>query len=289
MHQAHTIPWNTLSANFVFIRDNPRITPRRTDLFSRGRPTQANELNHFVRVFARTISTFANTKRTKFPAPANITPHAPADKLFPDELIDKFPRYLNKKNQSIRYWISAGRVNDDGKRIYTTSHGDLADVVKVLIYTNNLPALLRLAHHPEIPLGTLAHLSWGHYFGFWRVAESALWAYTYINICAATGLLETGEWLQTSFFQWLFRETTSSMDYDAQQLPHWVFWGSAGDGGTEAPRLAMPTEFRDFARINGYLKVLFRILYLYDVVVRECGGQVRWEDEITSTIRWMTR
>ncbi|KAJ7444459.1 hypothetical protein FB451DRAFT_75835 [Mycena latifolia] len=69
MHQAHNIAWDAVSANLIFIHENPSVTPRRTDLFPRGLASQANSLNHFARTLGTTIRKFSNTERTKYPTP----------------------------------------------------------------------------------------------------------------------------------------------------------------------------------------------------------------------------
>jgi hypothetical protein len=40
------------------------------------------------------------------------------------------------------------------------------------------------------------------------------------NLAHALGIDANERWMVTSYFGWLVRETTSTMDYDAQQLPH---------------------------------------------------------------------
>ncbi|KIJ66695.1 hypothetical protein HYDPIDRAFT_149566 [Hydnomerulius pinastri MD-312] len=282
MHQAHTIPWNTLASNLVFIKDNPQRTPRMTNIFARNRATQGKELNHFTRVFAKTISTFSHTERAKIPPTSALIQHSPSDKLFSDELMAKFPEYLNPRNQSIQYWIA--RASQSVLAKYSERDFDLADAVTVMIYTDNLAPLLRLAKHPQIPLGSLLSLPWGHHYGFCRVAESALAAYIYFNTASAMGLLETGEWLQTGSFEFLFRESTWC--HNAQCLPHREFYQLLKDG----PSLSLPIEIGDYQRLEHFLRVLFRILYQYDALLRECGVDWWWEDEITNstTLLWRT-
>ncbi|KAF8072046.1 hypothetical protein FPV67DRAFT_1447486 [Lyophyllum atratum] len=280
MHQEHTIPWNALASNFKFSRENPHFTPRRTGLFPRNLSTQAQTLNHFVRILHKTITAFSETERAKYGASFD----APTSgNLFSDELRDRYPEYLDEKNQRIENWIERAKCYYNPPNLgYTTSQADLAEVVKILIAENQLETLLMLAHHPEIPLGTLRHLSWGHHFGFSRVMESALQAYVLLNLFAAAGLLERGEYLETWEYKLMVRTSTQSMDYPAQQLPHREYLKALPKDTAST----MPEVHRDFARLQEYLKTIFCLLYRYDVVVRECGLDPQWEGEIVGLFEY---
>lgn len=282
MHQEHNIPWNTLAANLSYIHQNPRFTPRRTDLFSRNRPTQGPELNHFVRKLANTIQTFSETERNKFPAPRQLKSECSSfGKLFQDDLRDRYSGFLNSDNQLIENWISRARTNNGGYS-YSTSQGDLADVVKILISENVLQPLLMLAHHEQIPLPHLHHLSWGHHFGFSRIAESALVAYIFFNVVAAAELLGNGKYTEMMSYSSVVSLVTASMDYDGQQLPHRSFFQSCRREPAQSPSV-----HDDLSRLREYLKTLFRMLYHYDMVVRECGKDPKWEEEIIMWIKWL--
>ncbi|KAG5646138.1 hypothetical protein DXG03_004377 [Asterophora parasitica] len=276
MHQEHTIPWNSAAANFKFYRDNAHFTPRRTALFARNLPTQGQTLNHFVRILNNTIETFSKTERAKYPASF----HAPVSgPLFSDEVRDRYPEYLNERNQYIEYWIARARTRSShghSARGYTTSDGDLADVVKVLFHENQMQTLLMLAHHPQVPLSTLRNLSWGHHFGFSRVMESALHAYVLLNIFMATGTLMGGEYLETREYKTMLAMSTHGMDFPAQQLPHREYLNALPVAGSSA----LPEVHRDLSALKEYLKKMFSLLYRYDMVVRECGLDSDWEAHV---------
>ncbi|TFK63080.1 hypothetical protein BDN72DRAFT_726763, partial [Pluteus cervinus] len=234
MHQEHNIAWNTLASHMEFIRDNPRLTPRRTDIFTQRRPGRGKALNYFKNTLVDTISTFSDTERAKY-TPVDVlhadTARAPplTGKLYPDSLIDKYPEFLDPGNQLIENWIAAARANSvlrggSPPFMFNTGNGSLADVVKVLIHENQMETLLMLAHHPMIPLKDLHNLSWGHHFGWSRVMESCINAYLFINLSAAMGLLADGRCMETRFSQGIVRYLTSTMDYDGQQIPHREFF-----------------------------------------------------------------
>jgi hypothetical protein len=172
---------------------------------------------------------------------------------------------LNEENQWIKYWIASAKPENS----YRTSNGDLADVVKILIHENQLSTLLMLAQHPEIPLHSLYNLSWGHHFGFSRVAESALHAYIFFNLTSATGILSDGKYKEADEYPRLVSSLTDSMDYDGQQVPHRIFFNEFRIPGGKWDRL--PAVHQDLFRLRKYVKELFAMLYRFDVVTRECG------------------
>lgn len=278
MHQEHNIPWNKLASNFKFVHDNPEFTPQSAGFFVRNLPSQGKDLNHFTRVLTNTITNFAQTERKKYATSFDV-PHSGL--LFADELRDRYPHYLNGRNQRIQTWIDEARR--DGSYIYDTGHGHLADVVKILINENEMPSLLMLAQHPQIPLSNLLHLSWGHHFGFSRVAESALDAYLLLNLIAATGTLQSGEYLESVKFSHMVRDLTLSMDHPAQQLPHIAYL----DTLNKDARTSLPEIHSEIPRLHEYLKTLFSLLYRYDMVLRECGVDSNWEMEILTCFQRM--
>ncbi|KAG6907337.1 hypothetical protein DXG01_009383 [Tephrocybe rancida] len=279
MHQEHNIPWNALALNFKFIRDNPRYTPRATGIFARALPIQAATLNHFTRVLHTTITTFSATERQKYPA---SFPAPPSGFLFSDELRDRHPEFLNERNQSIEFWISSAQNGRTlGKLGYSTRNAELADVVKVLVSENEMETLLMLARHPQIPLGALKNLSWGHHFGFSRISESALHAYVEINLWAAMGLLEGGEYLELESYRRMLWNSTNSGDYPGHEVPHRAYLNALPPDETIAPPLSLPLLHHDLAGLKEYLKTNFALLYRYDMLMKECGLDAYWEGNIT--------
>ncbi|RXW14214.1 hypothetical protein EST38_g11637 [Candolleomyces aberdarensis] len=259
MHQEHNIPWTLLSKHIKFVREHKGYTPCETGFFVKNpfpssssalsfesslstevglgtsQSQLAKDLNHFTRVFISTIRTFSETERAKYPSQECIqSQESPPEGqvIYSDELKALYPEFLDDKKQKIESWISRvhrseGEVAGGSKKeqgTYFTSHGDLADVVKILFLSSlfhpsssspspsvststaasaesavqtkskpksrspaepNLETLLKLANLPSVPLGTLHYLSWGHHFGWSRVMESALRAYILLNLIFA--------------------------------------------------------------------------------------------------------
>ena len=283
MHQEHNLPWNTVASHLEFVYDNPHRTPRKTGLFAKRVPsaTQENDMNYFSRNLISTISRFSHTERGKYPTQTYTTLPMSGD-LFPDEMCEKYPDYLNKDNQKIENWI--GRVSRDDQSVpprlyYDTRHANLAEAVKILISDNHLAPLLMLAQHPLIPLHSLRYLSWGHHFGFSRVMEAALRAYLFFNVHAAVGSLNNGDYMHSQEYPSMLYELTRDFDYPAQQLPHRKFFGQGG-----AVEVHLPPVHGDHAALREYIKILFELLYRYDVVVRECGVDPEWESYIAHNL-----
>ncbi|KAJ7737685.1 hypothetical protein B0H16DRAFT_1571440 [Mycena metata] len=77
MHQSHNIAWESPLSNLIIIRENPAVTPRRTDLFPRDLPSQEKSLTHFTRTLVAAIKTFSETERAKYASPSDATLYPP--------------------------------------------------------------------------------------------------------------------------------------------------------------------------------------------------------------------
>ncbi|KAJ7066435.1 hypothetical protein C8F01DRAFT_1019723, partial [Mycena amicta] len=293
MHQAHNISWASLSSNLVFINENRRITPHRTDLFPRELPTQGKSLNHFANTLASTIREFSATERAKYPAKFS----APTEGLvFSDALLSQYgdlPHYSNSvtvNNQRLENWLERAVYYDDGQShspSYSNSQGDLADVVKILLAENELETLLMLANHPRIPLQNLHSLGWGHSFGWNHQRDWALQSYIFFNVLLSKPeLLENGRYKTMAGYKNTILHVTGSGDYDAQAYPHReFFWGS---NLKTSRNVFVPVDeldpLADPEKLHEYLKMCFRLLYQYDVLAQESGVRVHWGSEIAGTV-----
>jgi hypothetical protein len=283
MHQGHNIPWELVASNSEFKEDNKSFTPATTGLFSTNRPNGSKEIKHFISRFVRAIRLFSETERAKYPIREKIKLISEGN-IFSDELLKKYPEYLNKENQRIENWVWRAK-----RKLYDTGDGDLADVVKILLHENEIETLLSMANHPDIPLSLLHELGWGHSFGFSRVKESAVRAYMFFNSAEATGILEDGRYARSHFYTELLRELRNSMDYPAQQVPHQEFFNSIMDGSAQGGRDGISENpgkniyvhhWQNRALLQEYMKTLFSLMYRYDLIMRECGSEPDWELDI---------
>ncbi|KAF9031605.1 hypothetical protein BJ165DRAFT_1411114 [Panaeolus papilionaceus] len=299
MHQSHNIPWHILPTHFKVVYDDKQVTPPRSHITPKNSqdPALQPSLVHFIRKFTTAIRTFSDTERQKYPPTFDTPTSGP---LFSDALIEKYPEYLNKRNQDIAYWIARAQ---QGGGHYGTFHGELADVIKVLIHEDEMAPLLMLARHPLTPIADLHNLSWGHTFGWSRSKEEALSAYLFFNAAEALELMQTGDYTRLDIYPELLRTLQCSMDYPGQQVTHREFfkdiglqdaienssWGRPGEK-EEAMVLAV---HHDYERFQRYIKQTFEVLYRYDALARECGfqdgpsGKLNWDVDIARTYPFM--
>ncbi|RSL44829.1 hypothetical protein CEP53_011053 [Fusarium sp. AF-6] len=319
MHLDHKIPWKTAATHFSLVPSN---TEGRFDLVALNLPSQASTLDHFSRVFSATIKEFSETELSKV---SSASPSAsPSAKLFSDDMLVFAERHfglcphetnsalhnpLSASHQGVKYWQTRAEGG-----AFSTSDGDLADAVKMLVVIaavapekplriEALAALLRLAS--ETPLSQLRNVHWGHAFGADLVASVALQVYVLLNLTEAvqcrqkeqTSLLKVDPLM--SFLQGY---ALQDFDYPAQNIPHRAFCSSIGvfslstDTGNESavvdPLAQEDDEIYQEARsrLRQYLKDCFAILYVYDVVLRQASGSDEaeefWAKEITAVF-WM--
>ncbi|TFK35332.1 hypothetical protein BDQ12DRAFT_714758 [Crucibulum laeve] len=269
MHQEHKIPWNLLASNVAFVRENPHFHHHATGFFPRNRSNQDREISHFIRVFAQTVSTFANTERRKYLSVIEC----PKDRrLFSDQLLSQYPQHLNKFVQDPAHWSQRGR-----KGIHPGSwpekYSDLANVVKTFLVINNMTPLLLLAQNPEIHLQGLRDM--GYY--------AALHMYLFLNLSAATGVLASGQYKIAEEFGMFFGSTTLPPYGGVWCTPHKDFFGDTN----------IVKDLRDvlgdLSMLKKYLKMLFAIIYCYDMLLRECDSDHNMEDELNDVIYWVVR
>ncbi|OOF90430.1 hypothetical protein ASPCADRAFT_211998, partial [Aspergillus carbonarius ITEM 5010] len=254
MHLDHKIPWNTAATHINYIRSNPRFTPRRTDFFSRNKPSESTDLNHFRRTLIHTIREFSTTEESK-----PLTPVA-LDNLLSDDLLSYPENHfslgphttnsarnnpLSPKHQTIQYWIDRAGTPPTS---YTSGDGDLADAIKMLIIIAGsaqkddtmsqamsreaISVLLTLSRHPQVPLHTLANIHWGHAFGVEFVADTALTVYILINLMDGVIFSKRDDneisLLEMRSFQYWAGHALANYDYPAQNIPHRRFWSEMG-------------------------------------------------------------
>ncbi|KAF9114698.1 hypothetical protein BGX27_010090 [Mortierella sp. AM989] len=304
MHQDHNIPWQTLAKNFA-VRSNNDLQ----NLYPLDKPNQGKEFEYFSKTLIRTIREFATTERQKYPDTIQMQD---TGKIFSDELLDSISiehqkpdfyceDYLTKENQDIEYWIRSARVHHENnpdyhysELTYTTNDMDLASAVKYLIIKNEMSSLLMMARHPSIPLDCLFILSWGHSFGWDRLIGSALDAYVYINVLGEfPKLCQDVKYNDLECHKRLMRALTSTCDGDAQIALHRPFFLRPQEELEEPRRGIWPNPeifrdiFEDMGRLKVYLKSCFEALYRCEMLAKECGISIEWEEEISASLRYL--
>jgi hypothetical protein len=199
---------------------------------------------------------------------------------------------LCEEFQDVEYWINQAP--------YNTSTANLADAVKMLIISNGMLALLRLANHEKIPLEDLNQLSWGHGVGVTHVADVALEIYMLLNIAASVkanakpGSANDSVCLtETQLFRRFTGWGLADFDFPAQNIPHRLFWNPKGITDSincsswDPLSLGSDDERRE---MKEYLKMCFELLYRYDLLMREMGRDPEWKTKILGTLRlWGAR
>ncbi|KAJ7191687.1 hypothetical protein GGX14DRAFT_597128 [Mycena pura] len=255
MHQTHNIAWDSLSSSLVYIHENPKITPHKTDLFPRDLPSQRASLSHFARTVASTIRLFSDTERVKHPAKYKASAEGP---IFSNAVIERYFDLpwspITEKTQLIENWCFSRRTS--------------------------------WAQHPRLPLRRLHSVVWG--YGLNHVRAWALQAYIFFNVLLSKPELHAdGRYKSMSGYTWVISMLAGSgLDYDAHAYPHREFLlGTKYKSLNPLVDAIDPLQVCNLGKLKNYLKMCFRLLYQYDVLARECGLSVDWETEIVCTVR----
>ncbi|CAK1360653.1 hypothetical protein CB0940_06665 [Cercospora beticola] len=268
MHLDHKLPWNLLASQLSIIRTHARYTPHVTDIFSKEHDDWPKHLEYFQKAFHNTLLEFSQTEASRFSDLRAWRPSS-TDEVLSDTLRSLPERIFNlgqhetnslrhnpigPQHQSLQYWIS--RASESQPPSYTSSDGDLADVVKTLLTISAhlstsedsaeqklgheaFASLLKLNKDSGIPLEKLNHIHWGHSFGIEHIAEDTLKIYLLLNAIDAIRQQQqqsnSGRTTQIisiveleSFRKWA-RNSLVDFDFPAQNLLHCDFWRSHVD------------------------------------------------------------
>jgi hypothetical protein len=164
-----------------------------------------------------------------------------------------------------------------------------------------METLLLMANHQRMKILGLRNMSHGHHFGVSRVAEEAIKAYIYLNLLVAmrengSGVCDVVEgsegkerrnYMDCESYGRMLQSVAGRYDGDAQTLVHRQFFLGDLDrsfGCGEVPRGDL---LEDLEQLTEYLKGVWRVMVTYDVVIREAGGDPKWEKECEFTIAYM--
>ncbi|KAM0197228.1 hypothetical protein ACHAPA_004151 [Fusarium lateritium] len=264
MHLDHKIPWNSVASQLAFAkRWNDQHHFPIFDLQARNQSLNQKAIGHFNRILLATIKEFSETELKKLDS---FSPPSRDAKLFSDEVLS-FPENhfrldpydvnsaannpLSINHQRLEYWQTrAGWSQTKPEMSYSSSDGDLADAVKMLVIISAvagqradtkhigleaLSALMYLAS--EAPISQLRRIHWGHGFGADLVADVALSVYMWANITEAVhshchnqpGTECQASLLQVDgFLSYLAGDALQDYDYPTQNVPHISFWNSIG-------------------------------------------------------------
>ncbi|KAF9572805.1 hypothetical protein EC968_009444 [Mortierella alpina] len=299
MHQDHNIPWKTLASYFAVMEDpRPRHPDLPVDIDFRPleRPDRGKMFTHFSKVLINTIHVFADTERGKYPSKFQVRK---SGDVFSNEVIQKCSRYslalqpmtpcLNDTNQKLEHWISRVRHPDtapphNGIKApsYQGVDRDLGTIIKILIAENEMLPVLELASHPSVPMETL-YMPDRPNCGWNQLAKYTLQVYIYINILAEFPEYCQGRhYVKLRSFQGLMDKATHHCE--PEELFHYSYLGALDEEG-----VWRPLEFRsynydaidlfgDMKRLKEYLKACFAVLYRTEMLARECGKVIPWDN-----------
>ncbi|KAK8011997.1 amidase [Apiospora arundinis] len=164
-----------------------------------------------------------------------------------------------------------------------------------------MESMLLLANHPVTGpnLVSLLHLHHGHHFGLIRVAEEGVRSYVYLNLLVA--MQENGSdvcdpakdkkgfeipgrknYMNLVSFERMLDSVAGSYDGDAQNLPHWDFYYPRVERRWD--RKSPKDVLADREALAEYLKGVWRVLVIYDLILREAGGNSDLETQCRQAI-----
>ncbi|TFK18178.1 hypothetical protein FA15DRAFT_660903 [Coprinopsis marcescibilis] len=249
------IPWGLLLGNIEFHTSSTGPPYLRASWLPQEPSTKNNDLNQFIQKLASVIQQGGEHERKQYHNALPIESYPTnSTEIFSDNLRSRYPKYLSAENQRIEHWIDRAQ-GEEGRIRYDHTHGDLADVVKVLAVEGHMQALLMMANHPLVPVHDLYHLYWAHHYGFSRVKQASLRAFIFFNVVRAGGLM-------------------SDRKSKGIHRAHDVEKHLSG------------IEFEE-AELDAYLEANFALLCRMDLFVREFGGDPDWAGGISCFLERM--
>jgi hypothetical protein len=176
-----------------------------------------------------------------------------------------------------------------------TAKGDAADGESLKVEA--METLLLMASHPRMKILELKNMHHGHHFGVSRVAEEAIKVYIYLNLIIAmrdggsdvcdSGDTAEGEnegkqkrkFMGCESYEGMLRNVAGSYDGDAQTLVHRVFFLGGPAESYWWGQTSSRDVLGDLEVLREYLKGIWRVMVIYDVIIREAGGDPTWEKE----------
>ncbi|TLD14697.1 hypothetical protein PspLS_11103 [Pyricularia sp. CBS 133598] len=164
-----------------------------------------------------------------------------------------------------------------------------------------MDSLLLLANHPDVDLPSFVNMHHGHHYGLSRVAEEGIRGYVYMNLLVA--MQENGsdicdyvvdengvedksrrKYMNTQSYERMLDSVAGSYDGDAQNLVHWDFFYERTEDDWK--RDTSKDVLGDLDALKEYLKGVWKVLVVYDLVIREAGGNPDLESECRQMLNW---
>ncbi|KAK8023771.1 hypothetical protein PG993_011837 [Apiospora rasikravindrae] len=170
---------------------------------------------------------------------------------------------------------------------------------RAALKTDIMESLLLIANKPEAKLPTFLTARHGHRHGVCRAAEEAVRVYLYLNllvvmqeqgsdVCAfarsgsGEEIRERRNYMDLKSYSRLLGSVAGEYDGDAQNLVHWDYFFTRGED--DYNRDEVKDVLADMEGLREYLKGVWRILVVYDLVVREAGGDPELAEMCKTTL-----
>jgi len=263
-HQAHNIPWST------FLELLHKVPPRHNP----SQPVASNDepshklvftpdaegrvfrrITHFANKLHNAIKEFSQTERKKY---------LDDDIDGMTQLYDKGNNdFLREDSQDLSGWSG---LKEEHLKSYEAE--DYIETVKELFIQEQIAPLLHLSRN-GVRLEKLQFATYSNFFhyGVGRIKEDCLTLYIHLNLLLATGTIcNPSEWY-VQWKQFLRQEILIRYDGNSHIRMYKEYF------------IKNP-NFEDLEGLHDLLKRLFRMLYLYDMVMNERNVNVDWKNEV---------
>ncbi|CAL8069269.1 unnamed protein product [Orchesella dallaii] len=266
-HQAHNIPWNDF---LELLHKEPYYTSSTcgndANTFELRFKVDENgqvyrKLKHFACKIESTIKDFSKTERQKYK----------------NEEIDKISKVYEK--ESCNEWLREDELQDlagwanlkEGCNYYPDN---FVGAVKELFIQEKAESLLLLARK-GICLEKLQFVTYSNFFhyGVGRIKEDCLTLYIHLNLLLASGTLQSPTSWYGQWKRFLGHEILNSYDGNSQSRMYKEYFQNN-------------PNFEDLDGLQELLKKLFRMMYVYDMIMKERGVDVSWKNEVLSCIAY---
>jgi hypothetical protein len=229
-------------------------------------------------------------------------------------VLGKIHPSLDQQNSKVENWLlKPGDCyhnnipkGDTTKLLIMEASGALPALRTETSMRDSIESLLLMCNHPQIDILSLKNMSWGHHFGVSRVAEEALKEYIYVNLLVV--MMENGDevcdivdeggerrkYMDCDSYKKMLYSVAGYFDGDAQSVVHRVFFyeepKEGWKDGAHRNRCAGEVErdiLSNLERLREHLKGVWKLMVIYDLVIREAGGDPDWENECKQVFAWV--
>jgi hypothetical protein len=241
--------------------------------------------------------------------PTKLQQHDPYDRSLHWDYSgqDVEPWILSSSDAGYGHWIGGGEIIKllmmEAASAPPALSAELEDAEGEKLKQDSMETLLLMANHPKMEILRLWNMSHGHHFGVSRVAEEAVKAYIYLNLIIAMrdggsdvcDFIDDGggkrrKFMDCESYRRMLEEVAGRYDGDTQTLVHrMLFLGDPGESFAAWRDVPNRDIFEDMQGVKEYLKGVWRVMVTYDVIIREVGGDLAWQEECEGVFSYILR